>query len=80
MRDWTAATAGYKRALEIVPDLVLPKIGLAYLEVFRNGNPAAARRILQNIPAGYFDGAVALARWDLADAGARLCRSGKGSD
>ena len=67
MRDWTAATAGYNRALEIAPDLVFPKIGLAYLEVFRNGNPAAGRKILQNIPAGGDpDGAVALARWDLA--------------
>ena len=52
MRDWPAATACYNRALEIAPDFVVPKIGLAYLEVFRNGNPAAGRKILQNIPAG----------------------------
>lgn len=66
VRDWTAATAGYTRALEIAPDLVLPKIGLAYLEVFRNSNPAAGRKILQNIPTDHPDGALALARWDLA--------------
>ena len=49
------------------PDYVLPKIGLAYLEVFRNGNPAAGRKILQNIPADCdSDRDVALARWDLA--------------
>ena len=49
------------------PDFVLAKIGLAYLEVVRNGNPAAGSKILQNIPAGIdHDGCVALARWDLA--------------
>ncbi len=67
MRDWPAASADYNRALEISPDFLGPKIGLAYLEVFRNGNPAAARKILENIPAGVDpDGAVTLARWDLA--------------
>jgi tetratricopeptide (TPR) repeat protein len=46
---------------------VLPKIGLAYLEVFRNGNPAAGRKILENIPANVdINGIVAVARWDLA--------------
>ena len=44
MRDWPAATACYDRALEIAPDFVAPKIGLAYLEVFRNGNPAAGEQ------------------------------------
>ena len=67
VRDWPAATAGYNRALEIAPDSAAPKIGLAYLEVFRNSNPAAGRKILQNIPAGIDpDGSVTLARWDLA--------------
>ncbi len=67
MRDWPAAMACYDRALEIAPDFVAPKIGLAYLEVFRNGNPAAARKILQNIPAGVDPyGMVTLERWDLA--------------
>ena len=67
MRDWPAAAACYNRALEIAPDFAGPKIGLAYLEVFRNSNPAAGSKILQNIPAGIDpDGAVALARWDLA--------------
>ena len=67
MRDWPAAAACYNRALEIAPDFAAPKVGLAYLEVFRNSNPAAGRKILQNIPAGLDpDGYVALARWDLA--------------
>jgi TolB-like protein/DNA-binding winged helix-turn-helix (wHTH) protein/Flp pilus assembly protein TadD len=67
MRDWPAATACYTHALEIAPDGLGAKISLAYLEVFRNGNPAAGSKILQNIPAGLDpDGAVALARWDLA--------------
>ena len=67
MRDWPAATACYDRALEIAPDFVAPKIGLAYLEVFRNGNPAAGSKILQNIPAGSDPyGMLSKGRWDLA--------------
>jgi TolB-like protein/DNA-binding winged helix-turn-helix (wHTH) protein/Flp pilus assembly protein TadD len=67
MRDWPAAAACYNRALEIAPDSVLPKVALAYLEVFRNGNPVAGRKILQNIPAGIaHDRYVTLERWDLA--------------
>src|SRR5436190_17805214 len=41
MRDWPAAVACYNRVLEIAPDSVSPKISLAYLEVFRSGNPTA---------------------------------------
>jgi len=81
MGDWPAAAAGFTRVLEIAPDEVIPKIGLAYLEVFRNGNPAAGRSILQKIAASFdsargpggrsflasiSDGLVALARWDMA--------------
>ena len=67
MRDWPAAAACYKRALEIMPDFASPKIGLAYLELFRNGNPAAGSKILQNIPAGSDrKGMVPVARWELA--------------
>ncbi|MEN3369915.1 MAG: adenylate cyclase [Verrucomicrobiota bacterium] len=67
VRDWPAAAAGFNRALAIKPDFALPKIGLAYLEVFRNGNPAAGRKILENISAsGDTNGMVAVARWDLA--------------
>ncbi len=67
MRDWSAAAVCYNRTLEIKPDSVVPKIGLAYLEVFRNSNPAAGREILQDIPAGINpNGIVIMARWDLA--------------
>jgi TolB-like protein/DNA-binding winged helix-turn-helix (wHTH) protein/Tfp pilus assembly protein PilF len=67
VRDWAAAAAAFNRALAIKPDFMVPKIGLAYLEVFRNGNPAEGRKILENIPASAkTDGAVAVARWDLA--------------
>lgn len=67
VRDWPAAAAGFKRALALAPGSVFPKIGLAYLEVFRNGNPAAAQKILQDIPSSSDDdGARTLARWDLA--------------
>jgi eukaryotic-like serine/threonine-protein kinase len=67
LRDWPAAASCYNRALEIRPDFVGPKIGLAYLEVFRNGNPAAGSKILQNIPNGILPySIVTSARWDLA--------------
>jgi tetratricopeptide (TPR) repeat protein len=67
VRDWAAAAAGCHRALEIAPDSAVPKVGLAYLEVFRNFDPAAGRRILQTIPAGLDpDGLVTTARWELA--------------
>ena len=66
-RDWSAATACYDRVRGIKPDSAFAKIGLAYLEVFRNSNPAAGRKILQTIPAGVDPaGAVTLARWNLA--------------
>lgn len=67
VRDWPAAAAGYKRALEITPDRLDSKIGLAYLEVVQNNNPAAGRRILENVPARLdSDGEVAGARWGMA--------------
>jgi serine/threonine protein kinase/tetratricopeptide (TPR) repeat protein len=67
VRDWPGATACYNRALEIAPDSAHAKVGLAYLEVFQSSNPAAGRKILQNIPAGIDpDGVVTGARWDLA--------------
>ena len=67
MRDWPAAAASYKRALEIAPDDPDSKIGLAYLEVVQNNNPAAGRKMLQSIPPGIDpDGMVTEARWDLA--------------
>jgi tetratricopeptide (TPR) repeat protein len=67
VRDWAAAAASYTRALEIKPESVWARIGLARLEVFRNANPAAGRRILENIPASLdSDGEVALMRWDMA--------------
>ena len=67
LRDWDAAAAGFNRALAIKPDFVTPKIGLAYLEVFRNRNPAAARKTLEKVAGGGDSrGALAMARWDLA--------------
>jgi serine/threonine protein kinase/Tfp pilus assembly protein PilF len=67
MRDWPAAAAGFQRALEIGPDSVLPKLGLAYVELFRTGDLAGGRRILQTIPARLeSNGPVNLARWELA--------------
>ena len=67
VRDWSSAAIGFHRTLAINPDFVPPKIGLAYLEVFRKGNPAAGSKILQNIPSGILPyGMVTSARWDLA--------------
>jgi len=67
VRDWAGATACYNRALEIAPDSADARISLAYIEVFRGGNPAAGRKLLQNIPAGIDpDGIVTESRWDLA--------------
>jgi len=67
VRDWPGGTACYNRALEIAPDSAHAKVGLAYLQLFQNRNPAAGRNILQNIPAGIDpDGIVTGARWDLA--------------
>ena len=65
VRDWPSAAAGFNRALMIKADFALPKIGLAYLEVFRNCDPAAGRKILENVPASV-DINVTVARWDLA--------------
>jgi len=67
MRDWPAAAACYARKLEIDPDSAAARLALAHLEVFRNGNPAAGMRILENIPASVdSEGFVALTRWDMA--------------
>jgi TolB-like protein/DNA-binding winged helix-turn-helix (wHTH) protein/Flp pilus assembly protein TadD len=67
VRDWAAASAGFNQARAIKPDFIRSTIGLAYLEVFRKGDPAAGRKILENIPAGRVtDGIVTVSRWDLA--------------
>jgi Serine/threonine protein kinase len=67
VRDWAGATACYNRALEIAPDSADARISLAYIEVFRKGNPAAGRKILQNLPPDIDpDGIVTEANWDLA--------------
>ena len=66
VRDWPGAIAGFNRVLKIAPEPDA-RVALAYLEVFRNGNPVAGRKILQNIPpATDPDGKVTVARWDLA--------------
>jgi serine/threonine protein kinase/Flp pilus assembly protein TadD len=67
VRDWAAAAARYNHVLEINPDSVPARIGLAYLELFRNNSPAAGRSILQSLPPGIDPhGMVTEARWDLA--------------
>ena len=67
MRDWAAATDCYNRVQEIAPDSATAKIGLAYLQVFRDSNPAAAEKILQSGPAGLDpDGDATEARWEFA--------------
>ena len=66
-RDWSAATAAYNRALEIAPDSAEARIGLAYLEVFRNGTLASGRVILAKVPKSADpNGRATEARWDFA--------------
>ena len=78
VRDWAAASAGFNRALAIKPDYALSRIGLAYLEVFRNGNPAAGTRILETLPASVDpQGMVMVSRWDLAMLGRDYARAEK---
>ena len=67
VRNWAAAAACYTQALAMDPDSVANRIGLASLEVYRNADPAAGRRILQKFPASLNSCAeVVLARWDMA--------------
>jgi TolB-like protein/DNA-binding winged helix-turn-helix (wHTH) protein/Flp pilus assembly protein TadD len=67
VRDWTAAAAAFHRALAVARDFRPSMIGAAYLEVFRNGDPVAGRKILDGIPASADTGAnLTMARWDLA--------------
>jgi TolB-like protein/DNA-binding winged helix-turn-helix (wHTH) protein/cytochrome c-type biogenesis protein CcmH/NrfG len=67
VRDWPAAADAFHRASAIKPDYVLTKVGLAYLEVFRNGNPAAGWKILDEIPARVEGQSMAaISRWDMA--------------
>jgi len=67
MRDWPAAAAGYNRALELGANSAFPQLGLAYVEIARNGDLAASRKCLGNLPPGIDrDLGVTLARWDLA--------------
>ena len=62
-----AAASCYNQGLEIKPDSVWARIGLARLEVYRNANPAAGRRILEKIPTSLdSNGEVALTSWDMA--------------
>lgn len=66
VRDWAGARAGYNRKLKVSPDSIMARIGLAYVEVCQNGDPAAGRKILQSIPSEIDSGDAAEARWDLS--------------
>ena len=67
MREWDAAAAGYKRSLEVGEDQLFPHLSLAYIEVARNADTAAARRILDKVPAGSRRASlIDLGRWNLA--------------
>jgi TolB-like protein/DNA-binding winged helix-turn-helix (wHTH) protein/Tfp pilus assembly protein PilF len=67
MRDWDTAAAGYKRSLELGEDSLFPQLGLAYLEVARNTDPGAAKRILEKLPSPSGpDLEMNLVLWDLA--------------
>ena len=67
LREWAEAAACYSRALEIAPDSLAPKVSLAYLEIFQNGDPAAGSKLLEKIRADSDrEGVLTEARWDLA--------------
>ena len=67
VRDWAGAAAAYRRMLEIDHDCGYAMVGLAWLEVFRNSDPAAARALMQKIPAAITpDWAMFLGNWDLS--------------
>ncbi len=67
VRDWQASADAIKQNAARQPDLPFPRIGLAQIEVVANGNLAAARAKLREIPAGVDpDGIVTLANWNLS--------------
>ncbi len=67
VRDWAAATECYNRAQDIAPDSAYARLGLAYLQVYRDNNPTAAGKIMQSDPTGIDPNGVAIgARWGLA--------------
>ena len=49
MRDWPGAITGYNHLLKVAPDSVIARAALAYLEVCRNGNPAAGGKESQKM-------------------------------
>ena len=71
LRDWPAAAAAYQRLQRIggenEPNNVWARVALAYVELFRTGNVAAGKAILEKIPPGVDPNAqVTLAKWDFA--------------
>lgn len=67
VRDWAGGAACYERALKLSPDSADATISLAYIAVFRDGNPGAGRKLLQTIPRGIDpDGITTESRWDMA--------------
>ncbi len=67
VRDWPAAGALFHSALEIAPESVHARLGLAALEIYRNADPAAARALLRDVPVNLDpDGEVTETKWTLA--------------
>lgn len=67
LRDWTAAAAVYRHMLKIEPDAADGWVGLAWLEIFQNFNPSAARGILDKLPAQIKRPELVMeAKWDFA--------------
>jgi serine/threonine protein kinase/Flp pilus assembly protein TadD len=67
VRDWRNAAAEMKRNLAKGTGSPFPTIGLAQTEIVANFDLAAARVMLQEIPAGVDpDGVVTLASWNLS--------------
>jgi TolB-like protein/DNA-binding winged helix-turn-helix (wHTH) protein/Flp pilus assembly protein TadD len=67
LRHWDEAALNYHRSLELAPDAVAGKVGLAYLELYQRSDLAAARKLMEQIPDRLdFEPVITTARWDFA--------------
>ncbi|MBA3830950.1 MAG: protein kinase [Chthoniobacterales bacterium] len=66
VHDWAGATTNFERGLKLAPDSADATISLAYLNIFRDGNSAAAIKTLRSVaPEIDPDGIVTESHWDL---------------
>lgn len=67
MHDWPQAARMHDRVVALAPDSANYKIKRAYIDFYANGDTAALKSVLAEVPAGVDpSGLVTRARWDLA--------------